>query len=971
MKPAKRIENPAGRKALRIGLGPLLLLFFFPGLALSVGVGGEASKGGQKVISGLRELAPLPAQDAWSIQRRLESLGDEDFLRTGHEWVHDRGEPARQALLLCAGSTPSPGLSISGKERRARQTALALQIVSEGLSHKGKSKAWRSILREALAYGELPGGNPDSPLGGQGALAAINVVAALQLTSYSDSVAGHMADPVEEGGAQAVQVANANAPQRDAFLLHDEAQACLFRLYGVWFASRHEFMAFPRPPAGQAGLFREVFSEGAKREADLALELLEVQAASGLNLLKHPDPVLRGKAVARLIRAVGEQSLTASSVREVLATSVLRESNPEVCNAMLNGLLDLSLAADPDSQAVQDLRITLQGCSQAAPIAMVPSLLSAFDRLPRPAGEAGRNVAEQDGHTVGGLLESLWNPVLRLDRDTTILALRAWSRVQSKLHGFAVSLETQKRAGTHVLHLMGDSSEPERVRLVAAEALLAWPLDKDAMGKVLQTLATPESSAHLRGAAYPLVKAGLQHLPWEDLDGPGLMNSLLRDMGHGNVDLRGQVVRLASSELLANRLVALEAQHGQVLSLCLNLFETEASSQVRTGLMDLIIALAGDRGNPDLLADHLQRPVWKAWIASGEVDLAHLSKTYLALAGDGAADLVAHAGLLWENEANKSGRAFEVTRAALEMLLALDEDAARALAPKWHGAIHDMALIHLLNSGRNEALQWSKKYGQRLLSVHLTVLAETSLEQGEEANWKKTSYLEAKLLVAAVVEDDTAIQKAFDSALDQCDAEPARMLLVMRDRARFLDSFGKADRAKARWDQLVQWLSEQSIQIPTAEKQPGLDFEDLGHMTSAASRVEYFSLLCKLWQARSAHSEWKSLGPESCMRELNSWAQAVEETKLPELLDPWLQFVKTNILSVGSDAGWLKLPNAEQAAFGELVARLRGARSAWAAALEVEPEAMDPDEEKGTKPVTETEGGEIPVESGGDPGSRK
>ncbi len=975
MKARKRKAETAGRRVRQIGLGPVLLLLFFPGLARSaeISTGGSKTLASQQVFSGLRALSPLPAQDAWSIQRRLESLGDEEFLRTGREWVQDMGEPARQALLLCAGSTPSPGLSISGRERRERLTVLALQIVREGLDSEQDSKAWRSMLLGAFAFREQSQDQSDSPLGGQGALAAVHVVGALNLVQYSDPVAAYMLESEASDGEADESLATPNPSQRFAFLLHDESQACLFRLYGVWFASRQEFMSFPRPPAGQAELFRKAFASSAHREALLALQLLEAVPESGLDLLQRPDPILRGEAVERLIRAVGEQSMTASRVRQVLATSVLRESNPDVSNAMLNGLLDLSLAAKPDSQAVKDLRTTLQECSQGAPIYMVPSLLSALERLPRPEGEAGRHATGLDGNAANALLESLWNPVLRLDRDTTILALRAWSRVQTKLSGFEVSTAYRQRAGAHVLRLMGDSSEPERVRLVAAEALVGWPLDKEAMGQVLQTLASPESTAHLRRAAYPLIMAGLERLPWQDLDGAGLIDSLRRDMGHGDVDLRDHAVRIASHELLLNRLSALEAAQGCVLPACLDLLENESSKQVRSGLMDLMIALAGDTGRAELLAVHLQRPIASEWVVTDAVDLAHLAKTYQALAGKGQAALIAKAGLAWVRDSQEGARANEVRKAALDMILALNEEDARSLSLGSHRALHDMALEHLLRSSRVSALEWSVNHGQRILSVHLEALASAPPGEGEVERWKQTAYLTAKLLAAAVSEDDAAVRNAFDAALAQSPNDPQQRLLVLRDRARFMGALGKLDNAKAEWVRLARWMSTQPVQIHPTDGQLGLDFEDLGHMTSAAISEDLFRLSCRVWQMRCADAEWKSLGPGACLRELESWAEAVEATKVPAILDPWLEFVESQVLLAGKEAGWLKLPESKLASFGERVARLRGLRIEWEAVVgteggEVAPGTQGTEEQSEPQDPNGVGDGPDPEESrGGEP----
>ncbi|MDF1838500.1 MAG: hypothetical protein P1V35_11580, partial [Planctomycetota bacterium] len=652
-----------------------------------------------RVFAGAARHRSLPAQDAWSIQRRLESLGDGEFERTAGVWVEEMGDPARRALLLCAGSTPSPGLTLSGRDRRIQLSARALGIVSKGLASETEGGAWKSLLSGALSFGGHSPEGTNTPLDGQGALAAINVVAGLQLEEFSDLVASHLllagADPEDR---------QMEHPDRGARWVHAEAQLCLFQLYGVWFGTREDFLEFPKPPAGQADPFRVAFAEGARRESKLALELLEALPESGQALLRHPDPALRAKAVERLIRAVGEQTLSPSNVRQSLAVSVLRESNPDVSDAMLQGLLDLALAAGPNSQAVQDLRGTLQSCANGAPIALVPSLLSAFDRLPRPEGEEGREVAVSDGASACQLLESLWDPVLRLDRDTTILTLRAWSRVQTKLNGFAISSEPQRRAGALVLRLMSDPSEPERVRLVAAEALAGWPQDLSAMQQTLRMLSSLETSANLRRAAYPLALAGVERLNWSDLDGAGLIGNLLRDMGHSDVDLRAQAVAIASSTLLLDRISAMEAGQGRVLSVLLGLLESETSQDVRGGLMDLIIPIAEATPRPDLLVEHLKKPVAAVWVISEEVELPHLARTYQTLAGPEGGRLIVEAALAWVQASAESARFVEAREQALQMALTIDPAAARGLTRSQHRALHDHSLAHLLDVPRSEAL---------------------------------------------------------------------------------------------------------------------------------------------------------------------------------------------------------------------------------------------------------------------------
>jgi hypothetical protein len=905
-------------------------------------------------LSGTRVLLPPPAQDPWSIQRRLESLGDGEFERTANAWVQAMGDPARRALLLCAGSTTSPGLTISGRERREQLIELTLNLVTQGLGSEAEGQAWRNLLREALVLGEQAGGNPGSPLDGQGALAAINVVARLGLTEFSDLVAAHM---LSESSISEVGAVQGKAPARTSFQLHDEAQLCLFGLYGVWFAHREEFQAFPRPPAGQAVLFRDAFAEGAARESQLALQLLEVRAVSGQALLQHPDPELRAKAVVRLVRAVGEQALSPSSVRKSLADSVLRESNPAVSDAMLQGLLDLALAEGDESQAVQDLRSTLQSCAQEAPLALVPSLLSAFDRLSRPDGEAGRDLAVEDGASASQLLESLWKPELRLDRDSTILALRAWSRLQTKLNGFALSSSPQRRAGNLVLQLLANPSEPERVRLVAAEALVGWKLELPDMQLILETLASSDSSASLRQVAYPLVLAGVERLNWRDLDGVGLIGSLLRDMGHGEVDLRGQAIEIASSALLLDRISALEAEQGRVLHTLLTLLEGETSRAVRTGLMDLIIQIAGTTARPDLLEQHLKRPVAKNWIVEKQVELAHLARTYQVLAGVGQGTLVADAALFWVRETVGLGHGLRVREQALDMVLAIDVADAQGLPLAVHRAIYEIALAHLLEGDRAAGLLWSQAHGDRLLSVHIDALNSAPGEAGKSLPRKNSAYLKAKLLAAAVVEDDAAVHQFFEAALEQSEGNPRQRLFVLRDRARFSDSVGESSEGKAEWVRLAKWLSQQAAEGPDAIQPTGLDFEDLGHMTSASERAKLFNLACRLWQRRTDHPSWKVQTSGLCSRELALWAESAEQTRDPERVKRWLAFVETQISMEG--AAGLKLPEADQAALGERASRLRSLVAEWEGAQEAAAQ-------KGPAPHLEDVPGES--EEGGDSG---
>lgn len=894
-----------------------------------------------------------PAQDAWSIQRRLESLPDAEFEPTARTWVQEMGEPARSALLLCAGSTASPGLTISGRDRRVQLSERALAIVAEGLQSDSEGPAWRSLLTASLAFGEtLPEASQNTPLAGQGALAAINVVAGLQLVEFSDLVAAHML-PKE---SEATQDENLG---RGARWVHAEAQLCLFQIYGVWFSHRDDFQAFPKPPAGQVAVFREAFAVGAARESKLALELLEVNAESGQALLLHPDPALRTKAVERLIRAVGEQTLSPSSVRESLAESVLRESSPHVSDAMLQGLLDLALAAGAESQAVHDLRITLQSCARGAPISLVPSLLSAFDRLPRPVGEAGREVAVQDGASACQLLESLWNPVLRLDRDTTILTLRAWSRVQTKLNGFALSADPQRRAGALVLRLMADPSEPERVRLVAAEALAGWPLDLAAMQRILRTLSSLETSANLRRAAYPLALAGVERLDWNDLDGSGLIDCVLRDMGHADVDLRAEAVRVASNSLLLDRISAVEAGQGRVLETLLGLLEAESSPEVRTGLMDLIIPIAEATPRPDLLVEHLKKPEAQDWVASGGTELAHLARIYQTLAGPGQGALIVEAALGWLALEMEPARIPTVRNQALEMALTVEASDAQALSPEQHRALYEYSLQHLLESERSDEVLWSQAHGNRLLTVHIAALQLAPKKEEDTNRTPKTAYLEAKLLASAVVEEDDVIRQVFNLALGDASKNWSQQHTVMRDMARYYDSVGNTKNSKSQWNRLSQVLAGLTTCPRVQVDSVRFDFDDLGKLTAAADRIGQYGLACEVWRNRVARPAWKAGDAAFCLGELYAWAQVAEKSMEPGLAEEWVQFVESRVQVDADGEGWLKLPEADLAPLGERAALLRGLAVEWKRAREVAAReaaakaAAETEASQGDKPGTE------------------
>ncbi|MCA9001710.1 MAG: hypothetical protein KDB61_07295, partial [Planctomycetes bacterium] len=758
-------------------------------------------------------------------------------------------------------------------------------------------------------------------------MAAIRVVAALGLVEFADGVAGLLLPEsfpaVPESGAE-----------HSAFLLHDQAQLGLFQMYGVWFASKNDFERFPISVGAQLDSLREVFGRGAQREFDLAVQLLDARAEKGIALLKHSDPNLRARAAARLVRAVGEQSLTPKVVREALSNAVLRESNPEVSDAMLQGLLDLALAEGPEGEAVHDLRKTLQECAHNAPIALVPSLLAAFDRLPRPEGDAGREVAIQDGASACRLFESLWDPCLRLDRDTTLLALRAWNRVQSKLNGFGLSEEPQRRAGKHVLDLMENPAEADRVRLVAAEALAAWPLDGPAMERVLATLAAPDCPAGLRRAVYPLILSGLERLDWNALDGNRLMACVLRDMGNGDLDLRRKAIGVARNGLLVDHLGALEVEGGTVLPVLLDLAEGETSQAARVGLLELIATLATTSPRPDLLTEHLRRPIARAWVESGEMDLNGLATAYRALAGPGHGDMLVGLAQSWIQIAKDTPRADEVAGVALDLALGIDGADARGLATAEHRALCDESLNYLVALDRSASVDWARAHGPRLLSIHIPGTKIPSDADGDA----KTAYLEAKLLSAASAEEDGAVRTAFNRALAESQGDSPQRMLVLRDRARYFESIGKEDQAQAEWVRLAQWMSKQ---IEGGGGIPGgshLDYFDLDDLSQAAERTKHLALACQLWELRAALPAWNAESQATRFGELSRWFDAALASEHVARMQGWLARVESAVVDSAFSAD-------QEAELGERSTRMRAriAEKQESGAKEDQESASDPE----------------------------
>ncbi len=854
----------------------------------------------------------MPLESPWSVLRRLESVGEENFNDNAREWVRSFGDPVVESLILMAGAQEGPGWTVGVQERRARLRNMARNLVETGL--RDAPDVWQPLLESGL--------QPDSERSLEMRLACLRLCATLgRLESASDAASYLLTqdqlaqdkltqDSRDPGGSTA---SGASGPSRVSWshrMLHREAQAALFALLGVRFENREEFQAFPRLPEDVQRRYSRAFAQAAEREYLLQERLLQAESQTAVDLLSSSDWRLRQAAALRLIGAVGAQSESVAHVRERLLKQVPEECHILVFHQLLQALSDLALAAGPESATMADLRATLESVVLDAPAPLAPALMSAFERLP----QTGEAQSLEDWRLATTLLQSLFRPELRLDGDTTAQVLRSWSRITTQVSGLATDATLKRGIEQHILDFMVDPGEPERVRLAAAEALAHANISEAAVKRIAIVLRSPESSTHLRMVCYPLLLGTTSRLDWDTEDGQGLLRALLRDMQATDVNLASMSVALAKDPIILDRLISLEKERGTVLPAALAALESSPNSELRQTLLPLIKDLSASCARPDLLAQHVTNPAIGAWLVEEPTLARDLTPIYLQLSGPAQPGLILQAAQSWVHAEPGS---LTVGTQALRLVMALAVDEAALLSGDEHLAIVRMALEQLLRLPRSESNHWAKSWAPRLLEVHLPA-ARAQVGDGLGTAENQTlpghfDHLEALLLAQQQGEDWTPASRAFARALEANPGPSRERFLILRDRARFLDSLASApgpqgspnrNDGKTDWAELIEILSKAprggALTVLAATPAfeglvPWLDFSDLASAALVARNENRSDVAAYLWQERSASPLWRALPSGVCLRDLENWAQCVLLAKDANLAANWLEFQTQNV----------------------------------------------------------------------------
>ncbi|MEZ6018538.1 MAG: hypothetical protein R3F17_00085 [Planctomycetota bacterium] len=834
-------------------------------------------------------------ESAWSILRQLESVPEAGFpARCAEELETDHGRTAR-ALVLMAGAASNPGWTVGVKERRESLRNLARAQVRLGLENDGAR--WRELLGSGLG-GQESGGLEFT-------LACIRLVAELDLWDFAPQVAQYLyLDRTTQP-----ELGNPNPVER---LLHREAQQTLFQLCGVRFATREEFQALPELKSGQRAFYRESLLRAWDRERTLRLELLRKDAQSGLALLRAQDPGLRVAAIERLVGAIGEQTLPLAQVRGELLARLARETNPEVFPRLLQAVSELALAAGPDSDSVGELREALLRLVPDLPTPLAPSLISAFERLPRGGADRGLS----DWRAASDLLLALFEPQLWLDGDTTAGVLRSWSQINADLEGVLPDEGRKERCEQRMLDLLVDPGEPERVRLAAAETLGGARLGVAGVKRIIDELGRRDASNHLRLVCYPLVTGALERLPWDQLPTGELLDALLADIGSQDVDLSHLAISVARRPLILDRLVVLERERGQVLPVCMRALGEAPSNAIRRELLPLIEELSLSAPRPDLLAMHLAWPALGDWIREEPTAVKALVPVYLAMAGPGQGELLYTAAQTWLRAAPDDA---QVASQALELMVGLDASEAADLAAARHIDLCRQADALLVRLPRSESAAWAERLAERLLEVHLRLARADGLV-GEQFD-----HLEALLLASRASEDTAETLAAFDRALQAHAEGTRRRLWVLRDKARFLDATGAQAPAAQTWMLVVRWLQGAPAET-RGEVLGDLDFGDLLRTARVAGEMGDAPLATALWHARTSASLWRGLPKETLWRDLRDWSEVVINSGDAELARRWLDFAGANVIGAGPGGGpegsWLEWDEDQGARFATRLAEV-------------------------------------------------
>ncbi|MEM9803177.1 MAG: hypothetical protein AAGA20_22855 [Planctomycetota bacterium] len=615
------------------------------------------------------------------------------------------------AIVLRAGRPIPPGLAAARRSQREARAKEALDWLELELAAEGGDQLVLNALRSALASdGPAAASIPELRV------AAAHVVAELELVQLAPIVARLLAEE--------------SRPE-----VRSGARAALFRLYARWYESAEDFEERWRPLRGlpPAATGRDELARTIEVANERALRLIELAEFEG-ELLDWPDPGMAARASRAVGRAVAAGGIDPTEARTILLDGLVETGDPEELHARLGVLLDLVQGADPLGDAATGVRAALVEVTGTAHAKGPPTAwvaIGALPRLPFPEG------AEGDAYRAP-ILETgvdAFQRALRkrnerpLDPDAlegAILALRDLALAIDDPELRATVAEPLARS---LPGLVRDDALPMGVRRAAASSLTLSSNERSA--RILVALIGDANAGELEYELFGSLEAVSAGLSPGSQAAEDIVEELFESLAKADFDRRARALELLLSDGL-REVLRHDARRTEARWCVLRLVP-ETSPELRIGLLDLLAQI----GDADVVQLALSEPELVEQIATSDTEVARaLARTVGALSAEspergstvlGLADRIA--GELGTAEALDPERVQRL-RIALDAVLALDVETARALPP----AAHRWALRAAIDLRRADPVLVPARLGSearsRLLGVHAAALA--AFEAGEE-----------------------------------------------------------------------------------------------------------------------------------------------------------------------------------------------------------------------------------------------
>ena len=736
-------------------------------------------------------------------------------------------------VLWIAGRAPLAGLSAGRMAEREAQSRHALDWIGRWLDGADDG-GWRARLE-----GLLEGDGPDDELFG----AAARVVGALG--RYE--LAPHLIAVLE----------------RDRGRRRLAARAGLHAMFGEWFASADEvapFLAAVEPgPGTRLLLARRAQTEALAREHLLAA--LRDRPAEALSHLEDLDPLVR----AGVAEVLGEVLTGASPDPEAAAEP--EGVGREAILAMLLGRLEVELehrafhallgalvaplADAADAPELERLRGILLGIGRAQVDGRAPSVAWAVARLRWPDEEGGRAGLLVAVEVVGDLLVELAVADLRRgipDPDPMLLALQALQALcdRAQSAGLAEGLR-HSRARQSVFALVQDVRRSDVVRATAGAALSAFALPENGpflIAILNQGDAAPSVSHAILGALHSI----LLDFEADDPHGRAVMREVAELTRAADPDLRRRALSLLADPGLDPLVRTLD------LHFLVERFADEEVPDLSRDLIGLLLRF----GRPDML-DPIVSSARFAELAVTDPEVVAQLAEMVRVLSRGRAHESMRAAVRLADHPGEEMRLLRM-RHALALMSALDDEAARELAPESHRTVCAWSWhLHVAGVDLREATPQGVPFVERLVRVHwppsgVGYAAADPTDTFGEAARQHLLAVAFGILVTEEVPGFSAAEaeQAFARALKFAPTHPEAGLAapVRRDRARFRAACGEGVKALADYRALVD---QDALEIPDLRQAIAL-LESIAGGTSAGERAiapETFDLLARIVGRRS------------------------------------------------------------------------------------------------------------------------